>query len=193
MKLAMRPALGDALLEDLAVLGLGVRQQQVVVDGLVPLALRGVDLQLAEQRVHAEGAGLVGDDRHHPGADALVAAQVPQQAREGHGGADRLVARPRSTSVKAVSAGSSSGRLVAHDPAGDRAVEGAAPLHHVLVLDRVGRRPVVRRLVAVEGLVGDLVVQVQTVAQHLELLARHLLDLVGGVAPLDLRARASSP
>ena len=79
-----RAGLGDALLEDLALRRLGVRQQQVVVDRLVLLALRGVDVQLAEQRVHAERAGLVGDDRHDARADVLVAGEAAQQAGERH-------------------------------------------------------------------------------------------------------------
>ena len=44
-----RPGLGDALFEDLAVGGLGVSEQHLVIDRLVLLTLRGVDLELAEQ------------------------------------------------------------------------------------------------------------------------------------------------
>ena len=95
---------------------------------------------------------------------------------------------PPSTSLNGVSAGSSSGAAGPRDPAGERAVEGAAALHHVLVLDRVLRRAVVGRLVALERGVRDLVVQVQPVAQDLQLRSAHLLDLVGGVAALDLGA-----
>ena len=61
-----RAGLGDALLEDLAVGRLAVAEDQVGVDRLVALAVRGVDPDLLEQRVHAERAGLVGDDRHDP-------------------------------------------------------------------------------------------------------------------------------
>ena len=56
-----------------------------MVDGFVELTLRGVDLQLLEERVHAERAALVGDDRNHPGTELLVARQTSQQAGEGHG------------------------------------------------------------------------------------------------------------
>ena len=55
-----------------------------MVDRLVLLALRGVDLQLAEQRVHAERARLVGDDRHDVLAELLVAGEVAQQPGEAH-------------------------------------------------------------------------------------------------------------
>ena len=108
MKLRHRAGLGDALLEDLAVGRLGVRQQQVVVDRLVLLALRGVDLQLAEQRVHAERAGLVGDDRH----DALAelrrrGTRLRSRRVKRHGGATRPGRpSPRSSSVNGASAGS---------------------------------------------------------------------------------------
>ena len=90
-----RPGLGDALLEDLAVGGFGVAEQHLVIDRLVLLALRGVDLQLAEQRVHAERACFVGDDRHDAVAELLVAGQAAQQAGEAHRGADGLSARAR--------------------------------------------------------------------------------------------------
>ena len=87
-----RPGLGDALLEDLPALALLVRQQQGVVDGLVLLALRGVDPELLEQRVHAEGARLVGDDRHDARAELRIAAQVAEQPGERGGGGRRLLA-----------------------------------------------------------------------------------------------------
>ena len=88
----------------------------------------GVDLQLAEQRVHAERARLVGDDRHDALAELLVAGQVAQQAGEAHRGADRLVARAaRAARRTTVGSGSSSGsrgrgsmRLGMQPPSGRR-------------------------------------------------------------------------
>ena len=71
---------------------------------------------------------------------------------------------------------------------GERAAERPAALHHVLVLDGVLRRDVVRRVVGVDRVLGDLVVQVQPVAQGDELVLGHLLDLVGGVAALEALA-----
>ena len=53
-------------------LRLGVRQQQLVVDRFVLLAFFRVDLELAEQGVHAEGAGLVGHDRHDTACRSLA-------------------------------------------------------------------------------------------------------------------------
>ena len=57
--------LGDAFLENLAVLRFLVVEEHFRIVRLVELALAGVDSELAEQRLHAEGAGLVGDDGHH--------------------------------------------------------------------------------------------------------------------------------
>ena len=46
------------------------------VDRRVLLALRGVDLELAEERIHPEGAGLVGDDGNDARAELGVAEQI---------------------------------------------------------------------------------------------------------------------
>ena len=53
---------------------------------------------------------------------------------------------------------------------------------------RTRRGPVVGGLVGVEGLVGDLLLEVEPVPEGEELGLGHLLDLVGGVAGLDLGA-----
>ncbi len=79
-----RAGLGDALLEDLAVLRFLVVEQLVAVDRVVELPHRRVDAHLAEERLHAEGARLVGDDRHHHLADLLVAQQLGQHPHERH-------------------------------------------------------------------------------------------------------------
>ena len=132
-----RAGLGDALLEDLAGLRLGVAEQQVVVDRLVQLALRGVDLQLREQRVHAERAALVGDDRHDVLAELGVAGEVAQQAGEAHRRRHGLAAGALAQLGEGGVVGQRGRLAVAHDALGDRAAERPAPLHHVLVLDRV--------------------------------------------------------
>ena len=66
---AHRARLGDALLEDLPVDRLAIGQHHPRVDRLVALPERRVDLHLAEERVHAEGARLIRDDRDDPVAD----------------------------------------------------------------------------------------------------------------------------
>ena len=73
-----RAGFGDALLEDLAVGRLAVAEHEVGVDRLVALAEGGIDADLLEQRVHAERAGLVRDDRHDARAELLVADEVAQ-------------------------------------------------------------------------------------------------------------------
>ncbi len=70
---------------------------------------------------------------------------------------------------------------------GEEPVEGLAPLDEVLVFGRIHRRPVVGRVFpAQQSLVGDLVAEVKPVAQLHQLLVAELLDLVGGVAALDV-------
>ncbi len=88
-----RARLVDALVEDRAVACLLVRQHQLAVDGDVLLTVRGVDLRGGEQRVHAEGACLVRDDRHESRPDAGLLHQVLQQPHECHRRGDRLLAR----------------------------------------------------------------------------------------------------
>ena len=145
-----RAGLGDALLEDLPLDRLGVAEQQVVVDRLVLLALRGVDVQLAEQGVHAERAGLVGDDRHDPRADVRVAAEPAQQAGEAHRGRHLLPVRPATQLGERLVVGQFHPAAGDRGALGERAVERLAALHHVLVLDRVLRRPEVRRVLVVD-------------------------------------------
>ena len=75
---------GDALFQDLAVLGFLVVEELIGIDGFVQLAVRGVDRNLAEEAFHAEGAGFVRDDRHDQLAQFLVLQQCSQDADEGH-------------------------------------------------------------------------------------------------------------
>ena len=189
-----RPGLGDPLLQDLPVAGLLVGEQQVVVHRLVELAARGVDAQLLEQGVHAEGAALVGDDGHHPRPESLVPRQVAQQAGEGHGGRDLLRPRAGVELGEGLVAGEGEGAAQLHRAAGQRAAQGAPPGQQVLHLRGIQRRAVEGGLPAVgQRLVGDLGVQLQAVAQRPQLVVGQLLDLVGGVAALRRRGPGSSP
>ena len=91
---------------------------------------------------------------------------------------------PAANSSNTLASGRSGG-CGPHDPDGQRAVEdapaGPQVLHGVGALGGpdVGR-------VALERGVGDVVGQVEAVAQGAQLRLGHLLDLVGGVARLDL-------
>ena len=79
-----RTGLGDAFFENLPVLRLVVVEQRLAVHRLVKLALGRINPDLAEQRVQAEGARFVGNDRHDLPADRLVAQQHAQQPHERH-------------------------------------------------------------------------------------------------------------
>lgn len=82
----------DAFLEDLALLVLAVEHHLVLVHRLVELADRGVDAELAEHAFHAEGTGLVRDDRDDARAEFLVLDQLRDDPHEGHGGGDLAIA-----------------------------------------------------------------------------------------------------
>ena len=137
-----RARLGDALLEDLAVGRLAVRQHEIGVDRLVALPEGGVDADLLEQRVHAERARLVGDDRDDARPELLVADQVAQDPREDHGRRDLGLAAGRELLVHL---GCGRGqRPGADDALRDGATERCAALAQVLDLLRLGARVVVR-------------------------------------------------
>jgi hypothetical protein len=61
------------------------------VHRFVELAPGGVDLELREKRFHSEGAGLVGNDRDHVGAELLVPHELADYAHHGHRGGYRLL------------------------------------------------------------------------------------------------------
>ena len=85
--------LGDAFFQDLAVLRFLVVQEHFGVVRFVELPLAGVNAELAEQRLHAERARLVGDDRDDALADLRVLHQQRQHADESHRAGDFAPAR----------------------------------------------------------------------------------------------------
>ena len=80
-----RACLVDAFFEDLPVFALIIIKERLGIDRFIELALGRIDPDFAEQRVHAEGAGFVGDDRCDAMADFFVAQQQAEQPHEGHG------------------------------------------------------------------------------------------------------------
>ena len=140
-----RARLGEALLEDLAGLVLAVGEDEVGVDRVVELAQRGVDADLLEERVHAEGARLVGDDGHHAPAHDRVAQQVPQQLGEGHRRRD-LLAAGAVLELAEDGVARRGQRLLQHDAARRGAAQRRAALLQVLDLRRVGPGVVVGRV-----------------------------------------------
>ncbi len=178
----------DAFLEDLAVGVLLVEHELVAVLGLVELADGGVDAELAEEALHAEGARLVRDDRHDVAPDVLVPHERGEHAHEGHRGGvlaalgRGLQERLEGLELRGVEAHRAAPALR------DGAAQPRARLPHVVHL-----RGVVRRLVIRE--VGEPVVldrDREPVAELLEHLQRHLLRLVGHVLALAHGAHAVS-
>ena len=166
-----------------------VREHQLAVHGEVVLPVGVVDLGRGEERVHAEGAGLVGDDRHDAVTEVLLAHQVLEDAHEGHGGGRHLLAR----ALLAGGVGALRGQrdlLLGVRTVRDESAQLLAALQHVLDLGGVRARVVVRGVVEVglQLLVRDG--NAQVVAEGLEILQRELLHLVGGVARLEVRAQA---
>src|SRR5690606_10272422 len=82
----------DALVEDLVLLGLAIEHHLVLVDRRVQLADRGVDAELAEHALHAEGPCFVRYYGHYALTEILVLEQLCKDAHERHGGGDFMLA-----------------------------------------------------------------------------------------------------
>ena len=182
-----RAGLGDALVQHLPLRGLLVGQQQLAVDRLVLLPAGVVDLGGREHRVHAEGAVLVGRDRHDPLPDLRVLHPVLEQPDQRHRGGDLVLARALLELVVHRVAGQGQ-RLGPDHPARDRATERGAALLHVDDLRGVLAGVEERRRAGL--LVGPLEVavgqrQVEPVPELLQVVLGQLLHLVGGVPALQ--------
>ncbi len=66
----------DTRVQDDALLGLLVGEHEFAVHGEVVLPVGVVDLGGREERVHTEGTGFIGNDRHDPLTEVLLAHQV---------------------------------------------------------------------------------------------------------------------
>ena len=145
--------------------------------GSYDLAGVRVDADLAEQRLHAEGARLVGHDRHDQLADLLVAQQLRQQPHEHHrrrrlaalGAGVELLEQLWRDGRQRLDCGSCAARHVA--------AERLPPLLHVLHLGAVVGRAVERRLADVGVRNRDA----EARAERPQLLFVHLLLLVRDV------------
>ena len=165
----------DALLHDAAFLVFAVIHHLAGVLGLVALALGRINTELAEHALHAEGARLVGDDGHHPIADALVLHQGAEHAHERHGGGNLPVAAAFQEGFEELQLGN--GQLVAGVAAAHRhiAAQLFALLAHVAQLRGVLVRPVIGH--GFQFFVGER--HVEAVAEFLQAFQIHLLHLVG--------------
>ncbi len=179
----------DALVQQLALLGLLVGEHELGVDGRVVLPLRVVDLRRREHRVEPEGPRLVRDDRHQAVADLRVLGQLTHQPDERHRGGDFLLARTLADGLVHLVAGQHQ-RLGGGPAFRQVAAEGLPAALHVLDLRRVVAGVVIRRQrrVALELLVADR--DALGVPEQLEVVERELLHLVGGVAALEGRTEA---
>ena len=160
-----------------------------MINRLVELSLGGIDADLAEQRVHTEGAGFVGNDRDDPFADVLVTRQAAQQTSEAHGGRHCLAVGTRPHLCEGRRIRQRHRLADTRCALGHETVEGTPTLHHVLVLDGVGTELDVRRVLVVDELLGDLILEMQTVTHVQQLLLGHFLDLVRRVASLEALAQ----
>ena len=83
---AHRSRLSDALFQNLSILRLLVIKEHIHIDRLIELADARIDPHLAEERLHAESAGFIGNHGHDETAHFGVAQQLGEYAHEDHGG-----------------------------------------------------------------------------------------------------------
>ena len=76
-----RTGLVDALFQNLTVLGLLIIHHVLTVNRLIQLPARRVNAEATDQAFHAEGARLVGHNRHDVLAQRFVAQQIPASAK----------------------------------------------------------------------------------------------------------------
>ncbi len=79
-----RARLGDAFLEDLAVLRFLVIKQSVYVDGFILLAGAGINTHGAKERFHAESTSFVRNDGYDELADLRILEHFAKHAHERH-------------------------------------------------------------------------------------------------------------
>src|SRR5205807_9970343 len=77
-----------------SLLVLAVGHERLRILRRVQLADRGIDADLAEQSLHAEGARFVRHDRHDVATDVLVLEQNGERPHERHGGRGLALAGP---------------------------------------------------------------------------------------------------
>src|SRR5690606_21808025 len=146
------------------------------VGRIVELALGGVDADLTEHALHAEGTRLVRHDGHDALADLLVLDEVGEQAHEGHRGGNLAVASALGLRFEGRQRGDFQ-LLAVRAALRQQAAHARTHLAQVLHLRAVFRRTVVGNLL-------QLVVRnrdAEAVAEGLEFVDRDLLRAVGRV------------
>ena len=174
-----RARLGDAFFENLAILRLVIVKQRCLVHRLVKLALRRVDPNLPEQRIHAEGARFVGNDRHDVFAQSFVPEQHREQAHERHRRGNFARARAFEELLEVV-------QFRHFQFARNHAARRNEPAHRLAPFEQIFDLGTVRRR-TIERRAGDHIVadrDVEALAKFAKLLLVHLFLLVRNVAAL---------
>ena len=127
----------DAFLEHLPVLVLLVVHQLLGILRTIELADLGEDAELPEHALHAEGAALVGDDRHDALSEAFVAHQLGQHLHEGHRGRDLALARGFELRLEFRQWRHGELRVTLHPALRERPPQRLAPLAHIFHFLRV--------------------------------------------------------
>ena len=172
-----RSGFRNAFFKDLAVLRFLVIKQHVRIVRLIKLALAGVYSNLPEQRLHAEGARLVGDDRHNALTEFWILQKLGQDSDERHG--SRRMGRLRG--LKSFGKGFERRSL---NLRGRNHASGHVPAEHAPALMHVGHframvgRPVERSFT--RGLIGNR--DLEAALEVLDGLVAHLLLLVSRIA-----------
>ena len=166
----------DALLQHLPILAFPIGGDFPGILRLVELALGGIDAQLPEHALHAEGAGFVGDDGNDALADALVPHQSGQHAHELHGGGIGPLAGALELGGEGFQAGHLQG-FPGLAALRDEAAEFLAALAQIDQLRRILLGAVVGDLLQLLVGEGD----VEAVPEVLEALQIELLHLMGVV------------
>ena len=78
--------LGNALLQNLAILRLVIEQQGLDVHWLIELAFGGVNPDLSEQGIQTEGPRLIRNDRNDLSPDLFIPDQQADDPHKAHGG-----------------------------------------------------------------------------------------------------------
>jgi len=155
------------------------------IDRLIKLASAGVDANCGEQRLHAEGAGFVRDNRDDVFADRLVLQKNAQDGMINEGRRDFLATAPCQNFLESVE-----GRNI-QGGSRDRALGNISPEVFSTLVQILHFRTVVRRLVEwrfIHSIIVDR--NAEPIAEAAQLGLIHLLAVVGDVSTFARFAQA---
>ena len=181
--------LADALVQNLAIHLLRVRQHQIMVHRHIVLAVRIVDTQWWEPRIHTKRPGLIRHNRHNPLPQFGIPQQLLKRPNHGHCGGHLLLARalPQAPQLRQRW---HLQRLIVHPafrqipaqffPAGLKILDLRAVLTWVIIRRQVW---ILLQLLIRDG-------NTLLIAQLLQILQCQLLHLVGSIPALEVAAQA---